>query len=348
MLFKLPNDQILYDALLARDPSYEGQAYVCVKTTGIFCRLTCPARKPKKENCEFLETVSECMDAGFRPCKRCKPLDSLADQDPVVTNLLEVLRSDPEKRWGEQDIIDMGYDPSTIRRTFKRTYGVTFLQIARLTRLKSGIKSLENGGRVIDAQLDANYQSGSGFRTALTRLLGHSPANITGNECLKANWIESPIGPIMAVADQHALHLLEFFDRKALPNELKKLQTNLKQQIGIGRTKIIDQIEEELQAYFNKKLDRFKTKLAFHGSDFTKNVWDELVAIPSGETRSYLDIAKSMDKKNAVRAVARANGANQIAIVIPCHRVIGSDGALTGYGGGLWRKQWLLEHEKTS
>lgn len=151
---------------------------------------------------------------------------------------------------------------------------------------------------------------------------------------------------MVAVCDKHALHLLEFVDRKALPNSLKKLQAYAKGSLGLGRFEITDQVEAELKAFFDGTCDRFDVKLAYHGSPFTQNYWDELRRVPAGETRSYSEMARAIGRPASVRAVARANGANQIALILPCHRVIGADGSLTGYGGGLWRKQRLIELER--
>lgn len=345
MLFRLPKDDDLYNALMARDPAYDGFAYVAVKSTGIFCRLTCPARKPKRENTTFFGTVAECMEAGFRPCRRCRPLAKAGEADPMVKSLTDALDREPERRWSEADVIAMGYDPSSVRRAFKKHFGITFLDMARLRRVGKAVDRLTEGESVINAQLDAGFDSGSGFRAAMTRLLGHAPADLRGKEILKADWIATPIGTMIAVADAHALHLLEFHDRKALPAELKKLQAVTRQSIGIGRHRPIDSIEMELNAFFSGKSATFQTTLAKHGTSFTRDVWRSLQQIPLGETRSYSQLAQDIGRASAVRAVARANGANQIAIVIPCHRVLGADGSLTGYGGGLWRKRWLIEHE---
>ncbi|HEC14837.1 MAG TPA: methylphosphotriester-DNA--protein-cysteine methyltransferase family protein, partial [Rhodospirillales bacterium] len=131
MLFRLPDHDKLYAALLARDPSYDGRAYVGVSSTGVFCRLTCPARKPKPENCRFFETVSGCLEAGFRPCKRCRPLGPEAETDKTVQTLLSALESNPAHRWSETDITQLGYDLSTVRRSFKKHFGMTFLEMAR-------------------------------------------------------------------------------------------------------------------------------------------------------------------------------------------------------------------------
>lgn len=346
MLFALPDTDKLYAALLARDPAYDGHAFVGVTTTGVFCRLTCPARKPKPENTRFFPSISACLAAGFRPCQRCRPLEQAGAQDPLVAALLAELDRDPGKTWSEDRLTAMGLEPSTVRRAFRRRIGMTFLDLARLRRTARGLSRIGGGGRVIDAQLDAGFESGSGFRAAVIKLIGASPANLRGRELLKADWIDTPIGAMLAVADEQALHLLEFFDRKALPGELSRLRIATRSAITFGRSLPIDQIEAELVDYFEGRLDRFLTPLARYGSAFARTVWDATSAIPTGVTRSYADIATTIGRKSAVRAVATANGANQVAIVIPCHRVIGKDGLLTGYGGGLWRKRWLIEHER--
>lgn len=345
MMFDLPDDDVLYAALLARDPNYDGRAFVGVASTGIFCRLTCPARKPKRENCIFYNDVAACLEARFRPCKRCHPLQPAAESDPAIAQLIAALDARPAYRWSEADVTRMGFDPSTIRRAFKRQFGMTFLEMARARRLAHGFTAL-SAGSVIDAQLDAGFDSPSAFRTAFAKLMGVTPGNLARDALLRADHIKTPLGDMIAVCDARALHLLEFADRKALPAEMKRLQKAAKGSIGIGRFGTHDQITAELQAFFDKVSDTFTTPLALHGTAFTRDVWKALQTIPAGETRSYSAVAKSIGAPQATRAVARANGANQIAIVIPCHRVIGADGSLTGYGGGLWRKQQLIALEK--
>ncbi len=346
MLFQRPDHDTLYAALLARDPAYDGRAYVGVSSTGIFCRLTCPARKPKSENCHFFETVAACIDAGFRPCKRCHPLAPMATADPVIGALLQALDKAPARRWYEEDIRRMGFDPSTVRRSFKRQFGITFLDMARQRRLAEGFSTLSDGGRVIDAQLDAGFASASAFREAFARLLGQPPGRFRDDALLKADWIDTPLGPMIAVSDARALHLLEFSDRKALPAELRRLRQDARGDIGIGRSAPTEQVRAELARFFAGENARFTVPLAQHGSAFTRAVWAILRDIPAGETRTYSQIAGQMGRPSATRAVARANGANPLALVVPCHRVIGADGSLTGYGGGLWRKQRLIELER--
>jgi len=344
MLFSLPSDDTLYDALINRDPAWDGRAFVGVTSTGIFCRLTCPARKPKRENCRFHASAADCLSAGFRPCKRCTPLQH--GMEPLVADLVAALNANPAHRWSEADLTRRGLDPSTVRRAFKRQLGLTFLELARMRRLQEGFTALGDGDRVIDAQLSANYESASGFRAAVGKLLGLAPGAFSDSALLKAAPVTTPLGPMVAVCDDHALHLLEFFDRKALPGELKKLNATAPGGIGCGRTRVHDPLEEELSRYFNGEPVRFETPLALHGGAFAKEVWRHLQQIPIGETRSYGALADAMQRPGTVRAVARANGSNQIAILIPCHRVIGADGSLTGYGGGLHRKRALLDLER--
>lgn len=345
MLFDLPDDDALYDALIARSSDYEGLAYACVKTTGVFCRLTCPARKPKRENTLFCGSVSACMQSGFRPCQRCRPLEQ-AGREPVVDDLLKALDRDPSARWTEDRLTDLGYDLSTVRRAFKRALGMTFLDIARYRRLGQAAKQIADGGCIIDAQLDAGYESASSFRAAFHRMIGMAPAIVQNRELLFADLFDTPLGPMIAVADHTHVHLLEFHDRKALAKELESLQRKTRSTVAAGRTPAIERIEAEMKAYFAGRLREFETPLALaFGTAFEREIWSRLMRIPVGETRAYGDIARDMDNPQVVRAVGRANGANQIAVVIPCHRLIGADGSLTGYGGGLWRKQWLLKHE---
>lgn len=346
MLFDLPDPDTLYAALLARNEYFDGQAFVCVSSTGVFCRLTCPARKPKREHCTFYPTIGDCIEAGFRPCKRCHPLQAAALADPAILALLQALDTRPDVRWSEDCISRLGYDPSTIRRSFKRQFGMTFLEMARQRRLREGFEALAEGGKVITAQHEASFESASAFRAAFSRLLGCAPGELRPNKLLQATWIPTPLGDMMAVSSRSHLHLLEFVDRKALPAELKRLNKASPEGIGIGRMPPSEQAETELAAYFSARSDSFYTPLAVSGSAFTQKVWEALRTIPAGETRSYSDIARQIGRPSAVRAVARANGANQIALMIPCHRVIGADGSLTGYGGGLWRKHRLIEIER--
>ncbi|GAA6209325.1 trifunctional transcriptional activator/DNA repair protein Ada/methylated-DNA--[protein]-cysteine S-methyltransferase [Cognatishimia sp. WU-CL00825] len=346
MMSYLPNHSTLYAALCNRDDAYDGRVWVGVSSTGIFCRLSCPARNPKPENCQFFDSVGSCIEAGFRACKRCHPLAPMAKAEPIIQQLLAALEARPSYRWREADMARMGLDASTVRRAFKRHFGMTFLEMARQRRLREGFTTLAKGGPVIAAQLDAGFESPSAFRAAFGKLLGQSPGSFAADALLRAEVIDTPLGSMVAVCDKHALHLLEFMDRKALPASLKKLQGFAKGSLGFGRFEITNHVKAQLKAFFDGDRATFDMPLAYHGTEFTKDLWQALCQIPAGETRSYSDMARAIGRPASVRAVARANGANQIALIVPCHRVIGADGSLTGYGGGLWRKQRLIELEQ--
>lgn len=166
------------------------------------------------------------------------------------------------------------------------------------------------------------------------------------NNILKSSWIETPLGLMLAIANDVFLYFLEFVDWKGLDGEIEKLRFKTKSTIFPGSNAPIESIEEELALYFNGTLKEFKTPLCLFGSPFQKLVWNALTEIPYGETKSYSNQASTINKPSAYRAVANANGANKAAIVIPCHRIINSNGKLGGYSGGIWRKQWLIDHER--
>jgi AraC family transcriptional regulator, regulatory protein of adaptative response / methylated-DNA-[protein]-cysteine methyltransferase len=223
---------------------------------------------------------------------------------------------------------------------------MNFVAYARAIRMGLAMKQIRKGQAVINAELVSGYESGRGFRNAFSRIIGASPSKSENHKVLKASWIDTPLGSMLVVADDEALYLLEFVDRRGLEKEIERLRKKTKLPIIPGKTNPAKQIEAELVEYFSGKLQEFKTPLLLIGSPFQKRVWEELQKIPKGETRSYAEIAEAIGKPSAFRAVALANGANQFAIVIPCHRVINSNGDLGGYGGGIKRKEWLLKHER--
>lgn len=337
-----------YQALLDKDTEYEGVFYVGVKTTGVFCRPTCPARKPKFEHCEFFETAQQALLASFRPCKRCRPLSHPNQVSTLIQTLVAAVEANPERRWRDGDFHALSMDASTARRQFKKRFGMTFVEYARARRMGLAMKQIRSGEAVIEAQLSAGYESSSGFRDAFSRIMGAAPSKLGHGRVLKASWLDTKLGPMIAIADEDALYLLEFVDRRGLEREVERLRQRTKSAIIPGTTPAIRSIERELKSYFNGELRKFSTPLSLLGSPFQRHVWDALIKIPYGETRSYSDIAKAIGKPTAFRAAATANGANTLAIVIPCHRVINSNGELGGYGGGLVRKKWLLNHEQST
>lgn len=338
--------QEFYQALLDKNAHYEGVFFVGVQTTGVFCRPTCPARKPKFENCEFYKTAGEALLASFRPCMRCRPLSHPGQVSDLVRTLVDAVEADPSRRWKDRDFEELSVDASTARRQFKKRFGMTFVEYARARRMGLAIKQIRAGDAVIEAQLNTGYESSSGFRDAFSKIMGAAPTKFDQQHTiLKASWIDTKLGPMIAIADEAGLYLLEFVDRRGLEREVERLRIKTKAAIIPGITDPIKSITLELESYFEEKLKEFNTPLHLLGSPFQKLVWEELMRIPYGQTRSYMAQAVAIGKNKAYRAVANANGANQLAIIIPCHRIINSNGDLGGYGGGITRKKWLLEHE---
>ncbi len=336
----------MYRAVVDHDPTFEGIFFVGVATTGIFCRPTCRVRTPKRENVEFFGSPSDALHAGYRPCRRCRPLDRGFNAPSLVGELLAAVEQEPTGRLRDVDLARRGIDPSTARRTFKRYCGMTFHAYHRARRMGLALAGVRQGKSMLDLQLDHGFESGSGFRAAFNRHVGAAPSRARDADCLYAQWFETPLGAVLALADDAGLALLEFVDRRGLEGELELIQRKLKRRILPGEHRLLAQIGDELGGYFAGRTLTFATPLALSGSPFQHAVWNELLTIPAGTTRSYAQIATAIGRAAAVRAVGRANGDNRLCIVVPCHRVIGADGALTGYGGGLWRKQWLLEHER--
>ena len=197
------------------------------------------------------------------------------------------------------------------------------------------------------AQSSVIAQDFSKFKEAFSKITGTSLSKSnTSRNTLKSAWIESPLGLLLAVGDDNALHLLEFADERRLDTIVKKLKDITKSQIEEGENESIKSIKAELKAYFEGTLEEFKTPLCLHGTQFQKATWEGLINIPYGETRSYKEQANSIGKPSAFRAVANANGANRLVIVVPCHRATASGGELGGFSCGVHRKVWLLNHEK--
>ncbi|MFS8638857.1 MAG: methylated-DNA--[protein]-cysteine S-methyltransferase [Gemmatimonadota bacterium] len=342
----LPPEDEMYRAFLERDTRYDGIFFTAVRTTGIFCLPSCSAKKPRRENLEFYATAKEALAMGYRPCKRCRPMERPGRTPEPIRRLLAELERDPTRRYRDDDLRARGLDPAAVRRWFKRHHGMTFQAYQRALRLGSALGKLARGEPVTRTAFDSGYDSLSGFQEALRRITGRSPARSRDVEVVHLTRVITPIGPMLLGATDRGVCLLEFTDRRMLETQLRRIARQLDCVFVPGANEHARRLEAELEAYFAGALRTFETPLDMFGTPFQRRVWGALLQIPYGETRSYADQARAIGEPNAVRAVARANGDNRIAIVIPCHRVIGSDGKLTGYGGGLWRKRYLLELER--
>ena len=341
-----PTPAEMYRALLDRDPAYDGLFVVAVKTTGIACRPTCPAKKPRFENVEFFATTAEALRAGFRPCKRCRPSDEGPAPPEWLARLIERIDRSPTERLGDADLQRLGIEPSRARRYFKEHHGMTFHAYHRARRMGLALAEVRDGGDLLEVGLKHGFDSASGFRDAFARVFGEPPGQARDAACLLARWLDTPLGPMVAVAGDQGLCLLEFSDRKSIEAQAVSLRSHFPVAILPGNNAHLDRIADELASYFAGTLRQFTVPLVYPGSPFQGAVWAELTKIPYGRTTSYGAIAAAIGRPGASQAVGRANGENRLAIVVPCHRVIRSDGHLCGYAGGLRRKQWLLDLER--
>lgn len=343
MVMPVPSSKEMYQALVERNSQYEGVFIVGVKTTGIFCRPVCSARKPKKENVEFFKNTKEALANGYRACKVCKPMNGYGEDPEWVTALLEKISEQAGRKWKDYELEQMGYSPSKIRRYFKKYHGITFQAYLRMHRINNAFQKIKEGDTVTQTAFSEGYDSLSGFSETFKNLTGFSPGR-TG-AVITINRIPTPLGPMMVGVTDEGLCLLEFTDRKMLETQLDVLKKRFQAELITGKHKMIELVEQQLAEYFEGKRKEFQIPLIVPGTDFQQRVWNALLKIPFGVTRSYKQQASVVGDVKAVRAVARANGENRIAIIIPCHRIIGSDGSIVGYGGGIHRKQWLLKHE---
>lgn len=341
----MPPLQEMEKAFHERDSSYDGVFFVGVTSTGVFCRPSCPARKPLPQNTEYFESPREAIFSGFRPCKRCEPLQASGRPPGWVEGLLAKVDEDPSRRIADADLRAMGLDPARVRRHFLKSYGMTFQAYCRGLRMGEALGEIRSGAAIDDVVLDHGYDSHSGFREAFVKAFGGPPGKSRGKACVEVAWMESPLGPLVAAASPEGLCMLEFTDRKMLRTQFQTLQRLFGSAILPGRSAHHELLKEELERYFSGTLRRFSVPLVYPGTPFQSRVWGELLKIPYGETRTYEELARAVGSPAACRAVGTANGRNRIAILIPCHRVVNKGGALGGYGGGLWRKRRLLDLE---
>ena len=342
----LPPRSEMERATSARDASYDGLFFLAVKTTGIFCRPSCPAKKPKAENVVFYPSAREALFAGFRPCLRCRPLETDGRPPEWVAGLLSAVEREPGSRLDDRELRRRGLEQTRVRRFFQKEYGMTFHAYRRARRLGGALELIRQGERPEDAGWDAGYESASGFRDAFAKTFGAAPGRAREADCVRIAWVESPVGPLLLGGTDKGIALLEFTDRRALESQLAALRRRLGRALVPGTNDLVERAKEELGEYFAGRRRRFELPIDEPGTPFEERVWGELRRIPYGETRSYEELAAAVGRPGGARAVGQANGRNRVAIVVPCHRVVNKGGRLGGYGGGLWRKRFLLELEQ--
>jgi AraC family transcriptional regulator, regulatory protein of adaptative response / methylated-DNA-[protein]-cysteine methyltransferase len=342
--------EIFWQAVKSNDVRFEGAFVLGVKTTGIYCRPTCRARLPKRENVTFYDSCETAESNGFRACLRCRPKMANA-ADPQVESVLRACQLiDEYEQFSLDDLsAELNISPSHLQRTFKDIVGVSpkkYAEAKQMERFKEGIR---DGGDVVTAMYDAGYGSSSRLYEKASENLGMTPATYKkGGKGMKIEYTiaNCELGKLLVARTVRGICSVTFGDdvetmrdglEKEFPNaEIAEDAENLKASV------------EAILNYLAGKNKRLVLPLDLQATAFQMQVWDFLKKIPYGETRSYSEIAEQMGDKKKVRAVAQACAKNRVAVVIPCHRVIASDGKLSGYRWGIDRKKQLLAQEKAN
>ena len=324
-----------------RDRSWDGRIIGAVHTTGIYCKPSCPARRPKRENVSFYSSTGEARAAGYRPCMRCKPDEVGRDQE-AVAKAVKLIEAAEEPLTLDQLAGAVGYAPHHFQRIFKRDLGVSPAEYARGLRNQRTQVALKANGRVTDAVYDAGYAGPSSFYSDAKERLGMTPSAWRDGgrgETIRWTYFDSPLGQMMIAATTKGICRLTFDDS---PDALRRLfpKATIVEDAG-GLRELVEGALEAIE----RPLAAHQLPIDVAGTAFQEAVWRELRKIPVAETRSYAQIAAAIGQPTAVRAVGTANGDNHVAVLIPCHRVIRSDGTLGGYAGGLDRKRKLLAAE---
>ena len=358
----IPDPDTCYAVMQRRDRAFDGTFFTAVRTTGIYCRPVCPARLPLFVNCTWYATAAECTAAGFRACKRCRPesapgspawngsaasvrraltlIDGGAlDRDAAPVAAVEAL--------GDR----LGVGARQVRRLFARHLGASPVAVAQARRLAAAVRLIDTTALPLATVAhEAGFGSVRRFNEVFRDVHGETPAarrrRSKGSPTMQLTLARhaSPVGDILLVTDAQAvLRALDFADYE---ERMRRLLARHYGRFELTEGAAPAPITDALDRYFagdTTALDALPVATA--GTDFQRTVWAALRTIPAGATTGYGALAAKIGKPGAARAVGLANGLNPIGIVVPCHRVIGANGTLTGYAGGVERKKWLLEHE---
>ena len=335
-----------YQAVLARDRTQDGKFVTAVRTTGIYCRPSCPARTPHRQNVTFYRTPAEAEAAGFRACKRCSPNTQAFEAD-LAEQICRYVDAHLDQRLSLEELGSaVVVSPQHLQRMFKRALGISpreYIAVRRLDHLKTRLKA---GDTVTEALYDAGFSSSSRLYENAPEKLGMTPADYrNGAKGLEMRYTIAPssLGYVLVAATERGICSVMLDDE---PNTLVE---KLREEFHSAHIKADgDSLRDSLAGvldYVEGKQPHIELPLDIRGTAFQQRVWQALQQIPYGETRSYSQIAESMGQPQATRAVASAIANNHIAVVIPCHRVIRQDGSMGGYKWGLARKETLLQRE---
>lgn len=341
---------LFWNAVVTRDSQFDGQFVFAVSSTGIYCRPSCPARRPRRDRVSFFSLPEAAQESGFRPCKRCQPQKHLAG-DPQVELVQRACRLIEDSLEETMDLETLGnrlgLSSFHLQRTFKYIMGVTpreFSEACRTNRFKAGVRA---GKSVTTAMYDAGYGSSSRLYERADAELGMTPATYSrAGAAARINYAiaESPLGYLLVAATDKGLCSVTLGDK------VSDLEANLKKEYSAAEIHNDDQtltrVVKQMVAHLEGKQPHLSLPLDIQATAFQRQVWQALQQIPYGSTVSYGEVAASIGRPSAVRAVARACATNPVALVIPCHRVIREDKSLGGYRWGLERKQQLLKTER--
>ncbi len=334
-------DAAAWTAFEARDRAYDGRVFGAVRTTGVYCKPSCPARRPKREHVEFFADAEAARAAGYRACLRCKP-DEVGRDRIAVAKAVAMIEAADEGVSLDEVAAAVGYAPHHFHRLFKRATGVTPAAYARGLRARRAAHALTSEETVTEAIYEAGYSAPSRFYETANARLGMTPsAWKRGGAGVTIRWTvaETSLGPLLIAATDKGLCRLAF-DESALDLARRFPAAEIVQG-GAALASLAARVVAEVETP-GRDLD---LPLDVQGTAFQEAVWQALRAIPAGETRSYAQIAAAAGKPGAVRAAGTACGANHVPVIIPCHRVQRADGSMGGYAYGVDRKRALLKRE---
>tara|TARA_R110000751_G_scaffold146094_5_gene249721 strand:+ start:14883 stop:15959 length:1077 start_codon:yes stop_codon:yes gene_type:complete len=345
------NEDECWKAVEQRDRRADDQFVFAVKTTGVYCRPSCSSRRALRKNVSFFAAGSDAERAGFRPCKRCRPdQQSPADrQSELVAAACRMIENSEEPPSLEALASKAGVSRFHFHRLFKRVTGITPKAYAAACRAARMRGELVRGGSVTAAIYDAGYNASSRFYGESDRRLGMRPTQYRDggrDATIKFAIGECTLGSILVAATERGVCAINFADD---PDDLLKLlQDQFPHAELIGGDPAFETLAATVIGHIEAPKGTLDLPLDIQGTAFQQRVWEALLKVPTGQTASYTDIACAIGQPKAVRAVAQACGANRIAVAIPCHRVIRTDGSLSGYRWGIERKQALLNREASS
>ena len=339
----LPNisQEEAFAAFDARDRSMDGRFFVAVKTTGIYCKPSCPARHPRRENIELMPNAAAARAAGFRPCKRCRP-DEVGRDRAAVERAIERIKAQSAPISLAELAAEVEYAPHHFQRLFTRSVGVSPAADARALRVGRLEEALATSGRITDAIYDAGYETASRAYADARSRLGMSPSawrNGGAGTTIRYAIVASSLGSVLVAGTERGLCRISFDEDET------DLRTRFPQATIVPGGTEFASLVEAVVGLVDDPARSVELPVDVAGTSFQQAVWAALRAIPPGETRSYAQLAQAVGRPSATRAAGTACGDNVLAVLIPCHRVLRSDGSLGGYAYGLARKAALLERE---